>query len=178
MLGRESAARRSPDTGYSDAETPMHYEVELKQVARQRLAVVRRQATLQQLSAVIPAACGAVWSTIRAQKAPGAGRNVAVYLDDVINLEVGVEWEGPPLGAGEVVESALPGGWVVTTAHLGPYQRLREAHEAIGDWASKHRCVLAGPKWEVYGHWKDEWNSDPARIRTDVFYLVKDGSGT
>jgi hypothetical protein len=31
---------------------------------------------------------------------------------------------------------------------------------------------LAGPNWEVYGHWTDEWNSDPAKIRTDVFYLL------
>jgi hypothetical protein len=32
---------------------------------------------------------------------------------------------------------------------------------------------LAGPSWEVYGHWLDEWNSDPRKIRTDVFYLLK-----
>jgi hypothetical protein len=31
---------------------------------------------------------------------------------------------------------------------------------------------LAGPNWEVYGHWQDEWNSDPSKIRTDVFYLL------
>jgi hypothetical protein len=32
--------------------------------------------------------------------------------------------------------------------------------------------ALAGPNWEVYGHWKDEWNSDPTKICTDVFYLL------
>jgi hypothetical protein len=24
----------------------------------------------------------------------------------------------------------------------------------------------------IYGHWQPEWNADPSRIRTDVFYLV------
>jgi hypothetical protein len=36
---------------------------------------------------------------------------------------------------------------------------------------------LAGPNWEVYGHWKDEWNSDPSKICTDVFYLVVAATG-
>jgi hypothetical protein len=35
--------------------------------------------------------------------------------------------------------------------------------------------VSAGPSWEVHGHWKDEWNSDPTKICTDVFYLVAPG---
>ncbi len=30
----------------------------------------------------------------------------------------------------------------------------------------------AGPNWEIYGHWQPEWNTDPLRIRTDVFYQV------
>ena len=29
---------------------------------------------------------------------------------------------------------------------------------------------LAGPNWEVYGHWHD----DPSQLRTDVFYLLQD----
>ena len=39
----------------------------------------------------------------------------------------------------------------------------------------KRRCrlALAGPNWEIYGHWVDEWNRDPSKIRTDVFYLIK-----
>jgi hypothetical protein len=37
---------------------------------------------------------------------------------------------------------------------------------------------LAGPNWEIYGHWLDEWNNDPAKIRTDVFYLLQPDSET
>jgi hypothetical protein len=31
---------------------------------------------------------------------------------------------------------------------------------------------IAGPNWEVYGHWQPEWDADPSLIRTDVFYQV------
>jgi effector-binding domain-containing protein len=127
------------------------------------------------LATVVPAACGTVWTVIRAQQVQGAGRHVAVYWDNQINLEVGVEVAAPFPGHGEVVGSATPAGPVVTTTHYGPYSRLYEAHEAIRRWCASNGHSLAGPNWEVYGHWEDEWNSDPTKIRTDVFYLLTAG---
>jgi effector-binding domain-containing protein len=150
----------------------MELVVRLERLAARPLAVVRRRATSQELSKVVPNACGTVWNVIRAQKVSGAGRHVAVYLDGQINLEVGVELDGSFTGHGEVVVSATPPGLVATTTHFGPYQRLHEAHEAIRQWCAANGHVLAGPNWEVYGHWKDEWNSDPSKICTDVFYLL------
>jgi effector-binding domain-containing protein len=98
---------------------------------------------------------------------------LALYLDDKVNLEVGVELETPFAGHGEVVGSELPAGRVATTVHMGPYGGLHAAHKAIRDWCAKHGHALAGVNWEIYGHWEDAWNKDPSRIRTDVFYLLK-----
>ena len=152
----------------------MEYDIRLEHHAGQPLAVVRRRASPQDLSTVVPAACGAVWAVIRAQQVPGAGRHVAVYWDGQINLEVGAEVESPFAGHGEVVGSATPAGTVATAIHFGPYNRLSEAHQAIRQWCADHGYTLAGPNWEIYGHWQDEWNRDPAKIRTDVFYLLHD----
>jgi hypothetical protein len=154
----------------------MEYAVRLEQNSGRPLAVVRRLAASHELSKVVPDACGTVWNVIRSQRVSGAGRHVAVYLDGQINLEVGVELDGPFSGHGEVVASAIPPGLVATTTHLGPYRLLHEAHEAIRRWCANNGYTLAGPNWEIYGHWEDEWNRDPSRIRTDVFYLlVADG---
>ena len=62
------------------------------------ILVVRRRASAQELSRIVPEACGIVWNVIRAQQIKGAGRHVAVYLDGQINLEVGVELETPVAG--------------------------------------------------------------------------------
>src|SRR3954451_5687915 len=132
----------------------MEYDVRLEQHAGRPLAVVRRRAGKQELSRVVPEACGTVWSVVRAQKVPGAGRHVAVYLDGQINLEVGVELDAPFGGDGEVVGSAAPSGPVVATTHYGPYGRLGEAHEAIRRWCANNGRALAGPNWEIYGHWQ------------------------
>jgi effector-binding domain-containing protein len=156
----------------------MGHDIRLEQAAGRPLAVVRRRAQPQELSRVVPDACGTVWNVVRARQIAGAGRHVAVYLDGQINLEVGVELDAPFAGHGEVVGSATPAGMVATAVHLGPYNRLHEAHEAIRRWCADRGLSPAGPNWEIYGHWQDEWNREPARIRTDVFYLVQADRGS
>jgi hypothetical protein len=65
----------------------VEYNIRCEQLASRPLAVVRRRARPEELSKVVPDACGIVWGVIRSQQIPGAGRHVAVYLDDQINLE-------------------------------------------------------------------------------------------
>ena len=151
----------------------MSYPIRLEQFPGRPLAVVRRQATLAQLGGVITQACGTVWKVVQARKVQGAGRHVTVYLDDVFNLEIGVELEAPFDGEGEVIPSSLPAGQVAATTHLGPYQRLIDAHHAIHRWCEANHREPVRPCWEIYGHWLDEWNTNPALIRTDVYYLLK-----
>jgi hypothetical protein len=133
------------------------------------MAAVCRLTSQDQLSKVIPDACGEVWAFIRAMNISHLGINVCVYLDLAMNLECGVlvaQHFGP---SGNVICTATPGGQVATTIHLGPYNRLGEAHDAIQNWCRAQALVIAGPFWEVYDH----WNDDPAKLRTDVFYLLK-----
>src|SRR5947209_15296714 len=134
----------------------MDYDVRLDHLGNRPLAVVRRRASAHELARVVPEACGTVWNVVRSQKIAGAGRHVALYWDCQINLEVGVELDTPFAGHGEVVGSATPAGAVATAVHLGPYGRLHEAHRAIREWCAKHGHALAGPNWEIYGHWADE----------------------
>jgi effector-binding domain-containing protein len=156
----------------------MEYDIRVERLGSRPLAVVRRRATLPALAKVIPDACGLVWKVVRTQKIPGAGRHVALYWDDEFNLEVGVELEAPFAGHGEVVGSATPAGTVATAVHFGPYNQLPVAHQAIRRWCADHGYALAGPNWEIYGHWIHEWCDDPSKIRTDVFYLLKADAGS
>jgi effector-binding domain-containing protein len=158
-------------------DSRVNYDIRLEQHAGIPLAVVRRHANRRDdLSKIIPDACGAVWKVVRSHPIPGAGRHVAVYRDDQINLEIGVELEAPFAGVGEVVGSSTPAGLVATTTHFGPYGGLYGAHSAIQQWCRINGHRLAGPCWELYGHWQDDWNRDPSQIRTDVFYRLAEGS--
>jgi len=145
--------------------------VRVEHVSSVAVAVIRRQVSPSELSRVVPECCGLAWNAVRAQHAKG-GRHVAIYWDGSIRLEVGVELDGPFTEQGDVVISATPAGDVATTTHFGPYGNLGSARDAVHRWVRENQRRLAGPRWEIYGHWLPEWNSDPASIRTDVFYLL------
>ena len=145
--------------------------VELQQLPATPVAVVRRQVRPAMLSHVVPECCGLVWSALRAQELK-PGRNVAIYWNGDIRLEVGAELDVPFREEGELVASATPAGLTAHATHFGPYGQLSRTHQTIVEWcaASGHRLV--GPSWEIYGHWLEAWNNDPTKIRTDVFYQV------
>jgi effector-binding domain-containing protein len=148
-----------------------HLEVHLATLPSVSLAVVRRQVRQTELSTAVRAGCGLVWTFARERDLP-AGRNVAVYWDGSIRLEVGVEMATSFEPGNGVVQSATPGGPTASVILMGPYDQLGAAHAAIRTWCAAHGHRLAGPNWEIYGHWQPEWNTDPSGIRTDIFYQV------
>ncbi len=150
------------------------YTVRVQELESIPLAVIRGRAGQADLPRVVPQWCGLVWNAVRAQTI-SAGRHVAIYWDSVIRLDVGVEVFGPFAEDGQVVASATPAGLVASTTHLGPYQDLGRAHQAIRDWCDAHHHRRAGPNWEIYGHWQAAWDADPSQIRTDVFYRLLPG---
>ena len=145
--------------------------VRLRQQDPIPLAVIRRRVTQPELPRVVPECCGVVWNALRAQGVRG-GRHIAVYLDDSIRLEVGVELSAEFVDTGDVVHSATPAGMVASVAHFGPYGTLGAAHDAVQQWCKANGHTLAGPSWEIYGHWQAEWDRNPSLIRTDVCYQV------
>ena len=155
----------------------MHYQIELTRSQSIHTAVIRSRVRAKELPQFVPAACGEVWSFIRSAGLPRPGRHLALYLDAQGSIEVGAEVSEPFADNDRVHCSQLPAGRVVTTMHLGPYARLSEAHAALRVWCAEHGHRCSGISWELYGHWEESWNTDSAKIRTDVFYLLDDPKG-
>ena len=151
------------------------YEVHVARMNSIPLAVVRRQARQAELSRVVPQCCGLVWEALRTQGVKG-GRHVALYLDDTIRVDIGAEMSVPFVEQGELVRSGTPAGEVASVRHFGPYNTLQAAHLAIRAWCKAKGRRLAGPSWEIYGHWQSEWDRNPSKIETDVCYLLTGAS--
>ena len=147
------------------------YVVQVQRLDSVPLAVIKRQARPAELSRIVPEYCGRVWHAVKAQQTK-AGRHVAIYWDGRITLEVGVELFGPFAETGDVVRSATPAGLVASATHFGPYAGLGAAHDAVQQFCREHGHQVAGPSWEIYGHWLPEWDTNPSKIRTDVYYLL------
>ena len=155
----------------------MPYQIKLTNAEANLTAVIRSRVQPKELSKFVPAACGEVWSFIRAAGLPRPGRHVALYLDTPGSVEVGAEVSEPFVGNDRVHCSQLPAGRVATTTHFGPYARLSAAHTEIRQWCAQHGHRLASISWEIYGHWDESWKTDPSKIRTDVFHLLEDQKG-
>jgi effector-binding domain-containing protein len=100
---------------------------------------------------------------------PELWQNVMLYKDDRPDVEVGVLVSGPFQPEGPVIASELPGGEVATATHRGDYAQLGVTHDAVREHVAAHERELAGPRWEIYGHWRP----DPSELETEVFWLLR-----
>ncbi len=157
----------------------MPYDVKVVEVAAQPIAVVDGRARQADFPKVIRPMFDKFYQNVGSVNVGQRGLNIIVYrnVPDVnllvseegVPLEIGVQVPAPFAGNGIIRCTSTPGGRAATVVHMGPYDRLNLAYDALGKWRKDNRELWAGPFWEVYGH----WNDDPAQLRTDVYYLLK-----
>lgn len=155
-------------------------EVRLVEVAATPLASVHLRTTRDGIATTIRTGTDAVWAFLRGPDGGGLrpGHNVVVYRPGgpdepgELAMEVGVQVDRPFTGegGGGVACRATPSGLVVTTTHVGPYQRLGEANRRLHAFvAATHGLHATGTSWEIYG----DWVEDVERLETEVLLSVE-----
>ena len=148
----------------------MPYEVRAERAAPRTLAAVHATTNQQRLSADILRLLDKVWPVLREQGVR-TGHNVVVYHGGTareLTVDVGVEAFTDFAVRGEIRRTATPSGEVATVAHYGEYSEMAGAYAALERWCQDNGRRPAGVNWEVYGDWAD----DPAKRRTDVYFLL------
>src|SRR5579859_5883299 len=129
--------------------------VSVKTVEPTPTAVVADTVTWAEFPALWMPMLDQVWGFLRGGGAPEGlyrdGHNVMLYLDDVPNVEVGVQVTGSFEPVGRVTASSLPGGLVATATHVGPVSALGGTYQAVREWSAANGYRAAGPRWEIYG---------------------------
>jgi hypothetical protein len=99
---------------------------------------------------------------------------------DIVDVEIGVPVASVPSGvpalaacpAGEIGASELPAGLVARTTHIGPYDGLPKAYDALHAWIHEQPGVDDGDgPWESYvdSPAEAEWES----LRTDIVWPLR-----
>lgn len=154
---------------------PVTQQVRLEHASARPLAAISTQASADGLGPVIIGTLDKIWPVLR-EHGVSTGHNVVIYRgssEGSLIIDVGVEVFGDVPVAGEVRPTATPSGEAATIAHFGEYSEMDPAYAALERWCADNERRRTGVSWEVYGDWDD----DPARRRTDVYFLLEAPAG-
>lgn len=142
-------------------------------VAERPTAVIAAVTTWQDFPSQWKPMLDQVYACLSRHGSARQGCNIMLYWDATprveVGVEVGVELIAPCVLDSPVIRSALPAGQAAMTVHRGPYGELGRAHQAVAQWCAARGLDLAGPRWEIYGDWRE----DPADLETEVYYLLR-----
>lgn len=131
----------------------MNYEVQQTDLQAQPTAVVRGHVTRDGIGDFLGRAFGNVMAAVAEQGLDITGAPFGFYGppdDDGFDVEAGFPVSGAVLPAGDVEASELPGGTCAKTLHVGAYDKVSGAYEALSAWVIDNGQVPAGPAWESY----------------------------
>lgn len=138
------------------------------------LAAVRIVAQGGDISSLWKPALDDVWLFLSKRKGLSTGTNFFLYHHpkswrDPLEADIGVLVKEPFEAAGTVRCVLTPAGEIATAHHIGPYETLGGAHEAILTWCKDNDRRYGDNSWEAYG----DWNDDQSKLETDVSYVLK-----
>lgn len=153
----------------------MDYEVTISHESGRHLAVVRFDARPEEMAEQHGRAFGAVAAYLARAGVTVSGPAMSRYEmgeNGVFHVASGFVVPGPFEGEGEVVHLQLPETDVAMTTHLGPYDSLGEAYDALRRQARTlgREVDEEGPMWEEY--WTGP-EAPPEQTRTVVSWPVK-----
>lgn len=92
--------------------------------------------------------------------------------DGLVDLEAGIAVQQPIEEKGRVKNSELPGGKCVTCWHVGPYDKLAGARQALLEHLETEKLKARGGAWMVF--WTDPGMvPDPAKWKTQLFVPIE-----
>jgi effector-binding domain-containing protein len=150
------------------------YEVKLVELTAKPTLVMRAQVAPDALSAKLAEILPAVYNHIIEQRLQPVGAPVTRYLGmtDVFQIEAGIPVAAPAESKDGILAGELPAGPTATALHVGPYDKLGDAFDALNEWAEANGYTPVGGGWEAYISDPGE-EPDPNQWQTQVFLPLK-----
>lgn len=152
----------------------MPYTVDVQTVPARSFAAVRFHATEEEMPKMMGEAFAAVMGYLGRAGIALAGAAVARFDSppgDGFDVAAGFLVGAPVDGDGTVVSEELPAGEVAHVTHIGPYEDMRAAYEALRNGVGELGRALSDgePMWEEY--WSPP-GTPPELNRTEIYWPV------
>ena len=152
----------------------MTHQCEVKEVAPQPTLGIRRTISIENISTMLGEAYGAVAQYLgELGEYPAGPPFAAYYNDDMENLDIEA---GFPVareleGRGEIEAGEMPGGKAATCMHIGPYDEIEAAYNALTEWIEDQGHEPTGISYEMYLNDPDE--VPPEELQTQILFPLK-----
>ena len=152
----------------------MTYQCQVSDRGAQPTLVVRKRASVQQLPQILGQAWGAIMHYAgRNGTAPAGPPFVGYHNMDMqdLDLEIGFPFPKSLNGEGEVQAGELPGGKAAECLHVGPYDKIAAAYEAMQKWLDENGHTPTGIAYEFYLN--DPQTTRAEELQTQVVFPLK-----
>ena len=149
-------------------------DMKLKEIEAQPMLSIRQKSRADTIGKDMGELFPQIMNYIIQQGAQPAGMPFAIYHQfgpEGVDMECAIPVAQPMAGSGAIVAGETPGGRVAVVSYFGPYNRLKEAYNGLGEWMEAEGLEPAGPPWEVYVTDPGQ-EPDSAEWQTDVYYPV------
>ncbi|TXH31621.1 MAG: AraC family transcriptional regulator [Actinobacteria bacterium] len=135
--------------GHSRAVT---YDITVESRTPQPAAVIRARVTRDEIADLLNSAFPEIFGVLQVQAVPIAGPPFARYGmgEEAFDVTAGFPVAAAVEPEGRVEMGGLPGGEVATTLHVGSYEGLAGAFDAVTEWVAANGRRIAGDPWESY----------------------------
>ena len=131
----------------------MTYDITRHEVPDMTIVSVRERHALAEMQEFFGRAWGELYGYLARLGATPVGEPFALYHEfgpDGVDIEACVWYVGDVPSADTIVARVLPAATVAETIHVGPYDDLPKAYEALTGWITQHGLEPVGPVRETY----------------------------
>ena len=175
LAAPESVLKLRSKPAPKEASAAGSQEYQIVEREAQPVASIRVKCKPSDISATMAEVFPEVLAHLTSTGAKMAGVPFSRYHDmggDEIDLEAGIPVTKPITEKGRVKNGQLPAGRAVMAWHVGPYEKLTEAHQSLRAYVDANHMKPRGGPWEVY--WTDPGMvPDPSKWRTQLFMPVE-----
>jgi effector-binding domain-containing protein len=104
---------------------------------------------------------------------PSGAPFIAYYNMDMadLDMEIGFPFAQKLAGKDDILGGEIPSGKAASCLHVGPYDQLGAAYEALNKWMQANGYVPTGVVYEFYLN--DPQATPPAELQTQLVFPLK-----
>ena len=152
----------------------MSYEIKLLELPDQPTLVMRSTMPAGKLPEFFGKAYGGIMAYLSQLGEYPAGMPFGAYFNldmNALDVEAGFPVARKIEGKGEIQAGLIPGGKFISTLHVGAYDSVKPAYDALAQWAKDNGYE---PKGVVYEYYLNDPSADPSiKPETEIRFPIK-----